>query len=213
MEAGHEWRDNRHGGMDRVWLVRHGRPAATWGGADPDPGLDETGRVQAQAACDALLALPPGARPGRAISSPVRRCRETAAPFSAAIGGPLQIDPAVAEIPTPPGVNGEARPSWLRGAMTGHWAGIEGGPDYLAWREAVVAALVRSGGAAVFTHYVAINAAVSSALGDLRVLVLQPDHASITSLDIVDGGLRVHELGREATTRVLLLPELGGCTF
>jgi len=29
--------------MARLYLIRHGRPSATWGGHDDDPGLDETG--------------------------------------------------------------------------------------------------------------------------------------------------------------------------
>ena len=27
--------------MARLYLIRHGRPSATWGGHDDDPGLDE----------------------------------------------------------------------------------------------------------------------------------------------------------------------------
>ena len=35
--------------MARLYVIRHGKPSATWGGDDDDPGLDETGRAQALA--------------------------------------------------------------------------------------------------------------------------------------------------------------------
>src|ERR1700679_791727 len=87
--------------MSRVYLIRHAKPSATWGGDDDDPGLDDAGKAQAEAAAKALLALPPGLRPTRVVSSPLRRCRETAAPFAAAIGAEVEIDPNVGEIPSP----------------------------------------------------------------------------------------------------------------
>ncbi|HEY1425721.1 MAG TPA: histidine phosphatase family protein, partial [Caulobacteraceae bacterium] len=80
--------------MSRVYLIRHARPSASWGGDDGDPGLDATGAAQAEAAAKALLALPQNLRPSRVVSSPLRRCRETAAPFAAAIGAAVEIDPA-----------------------------------------------------------------------------------------------------------------------
>lgn len=75
--------------MSKVYMIRHGKPASTWGDADPDPGLDETGHAQARAAADSLLALPIEDRPTAVISSPLRRCRETAQPFADALGVPV----------------------------------------------------------------------------------------------------------------------------
>ncbi|WP_308238201.1 histidine phosphatase family protein [Phenylobacterium sp. J367] len=49
--------------MPRLYLIRHGKPASTWGGADDDPGLDDAGRAQAEAARDWLLGLPAGSGP------------------------------------------------------------------------------------------------------------------------------------------------------
>ena len=62
----------------RLFLIRHGKPAAVWGEADDDPGLDDTGREQAAAVAAHLLGLPDGERPTWVVSSPLRRCRETA---------------------------------------------------------------------------------------------------------------------------------------
>ena len=70
--------------MQTLFLIRHGKPAAVWGEADDDPGLDDAGRAQAEAARDHLLSLPEDQRPSRVVSSPLRRCRETAAPTAEA---------------------------------------------------------------------------------------------------------------------------------
>jgi broad specificity phosphatase PhoE len=55
----------------------------------------------------------------------------------------------------------------------------------------------------VFTHYVVINVAMGHALGDDRVRVFAPDHASVTVFDVAGAALRVVERGSEGTTRVL----------
>lgn len=68
-----------------LYLVRHGRTAANAGGlllGRADPLLDDVGRAQAAA----LAAVVPNAT--RVISSPLRRCRETAGAFAA----PVEID-------------------------------------------------------------------------------------------------------------------------
>lgn len=183
--------------------MRHGKPASTWGGHDEDPGLDATGRGQAEAAAAVLAALPPGERPTRVVSSPLRRCRETAAPLAAILGAPVEIEPAVGEIPTPLALSPEARPAWLKRAFAGDWADIEGDRDYLAWTREVAAALARYEGCAVFSHFVALNAAVAAAQGTAAVLAFRPDHASVTVFEVVDNGLRLIEKGEEASTGVL----------
>lgn len=190
--------------MSLVHLIRHGRAAAAWGGGDPDPGLDEQGLRQAEAAAAALYALGEGARPRLLASSPLRRCRETAQAYAARLGGAaVDIDPRVAEIPTPRGVPDTERGAWLRAAFEGDWSEISGDLDYLSWRDAVAAAVAARPGAAIFTHFVALNAAVSAALGTAKVRAFEPDHASITTFQIEEGRLRLVSLGRVAETRVL----------
>ncbi len=189
--------------MAKVYMIRHGRAAAGWGheGADPDPGLDDVGHDQARAACAALLALPE--RPTLILTSPLRRCRETAAPFAAALGLEPIVEPRVTEIPTPKALADTARPDWLRAAFKGTWAGIEGDLDYLAWRDAVAAAVAEHPNAAIFSHFVAINAALSAALGKAEVNIMQPDNASITTFETDGSRLTLVTEGREAETQVL----------
>ena len=189
--------------MARLYLIRHGKPAAVWGGDDDDPGLDETGQAQARAARDWLMALPPGERPTQVVSSPLRRCRETAEPTAQALGVTVEVDARVGEIPTPSGLAAEDRGPWLREAFAGTWAEIDGDMDYDVWRREIAGSLVARGHTAVFSHYVATNAVVSRLLGDPKVLSFRPDHTSITVLETDGVTLSLVRLGREAATSVL----------
>ncbi|WP_395443424.1 histidine phosphatase family protein [Caulobacter sp. UC70_42] len=187
--------------MTLVHVIRHGKPAATWGGADEDPGLDTTGHAQAVAVAEAILALPE--RPTRVVSSPLRRCRETAEPLARALGVELIIDPRVGEIPTPAALSHEERPAWLKRAFEGRWSEIQGDLDYVAWTQGVAAALREYPGAAVFSHFVALNAAVGVATGRAEVMAFRPDHCSRTVFEIDGDGLILVEKGREAQSQVL----------
>jgi broad specificity phosphatase PhoE len=189
--------------MSRVYLIRHAKPSATWGGDDDDPGLDEHGRAQARRAAEALLALPPEHRPTRVVSSPLRRCQETARPYAEAIGATLEIDPAVGEIPTPSALSPEARGPWLRQAFGGRWADIEGDLDYDAWRHAALRAVASRERAAVFSHFVAINGVLTALASEPQVITLRPDHASISVFELQGGVLTLLERGPEASTQVL----------
>jgi broad specificity phosphatase PhoE len=188
--------------MARVYLIRHARPSATWGGDDDDPGLDATGQMQAETAAKTLLALPEAVRPTRVVSSPLRRCRETAAPYATAIGAALEIDAAVGEIPSPVALAPEERGPWLRKSFAGTWSQIEGDLDYEAWRAQVLAAAARAD-TAIFSHFVAINAIVTALAGEAQVVAFRPDHCSITVLELTDGALKLVERGPEAAPRVL----------
>ena len=189
--------------MPRVYIIRHGSPASTWGdNANADPGLDAKGRAQAQDAATALLALP---QPPRfVISSPLARCRETAAPFAKAVGSAPRIEHHVAEIPTPAAIALEDRPAWLRHAFAQDWSDIEGDIDYAVWRDQVAATVTASADTAVFSHFVAINAAVSAATNDPRVLCFQPCHCSITVFETDGKKLTLIQRGAEAQTKIVV---------
>jgi broad specificity phosphatase PhoE len=185
-------------------MIRHGKPSSTWGQhPDPDPGLDEAGQAQARAAAQALIALPEPVRPVRVFSSPLRRCRETAQPYADLIGASVEVDERFGEIPTPSALSQDERGPWLRAAFQGRWTDIEGDLDYDVWRKAVGAALAERAGGAVFSHFVAINAALSCLTGEEKVLTFRPDHASISTFDVDAGRLSLIERGPEAATQVL----------
>ncbi|HEY7797770.1 MAG TPA: histidine phosphatase family protein, partial [Hyphomonadaceae bacterium] len=148
-----------------------------------------------EAAAETLATL--GAK--RAITSPLQRCRETAAPFEKLMETHARIEPAVGEIITPPGV--EDRGVWLRGVMTGNWSGLA--PEFQDWRVKVLAALEKlQDETAVFSHFIAINVVAGLLSGDDRVVLFRPAHCSITRLVRAGGKLQVAELGAEAATVV-----------
>ena len=183
--------------MPRIFMVRHGRAAAGFG-EDMDPGLDDLGRSQAEAAAQRLF----GMGPRLILSSPLKRAQETAAPLSKLWNKTPVIEHAVAEIPSPKGMSLEDRVVWLRKLMAGSWRDV--GPELAAWREACIAAIANlPEDAVVFSHYVAINVLMGSAVSDDRLVVFSPENCSITSFDNAGGKLRLLDKGSEASlTRV-----------
>ena len=193
--AGSPWDFPRNKGDRHLLLVRHGKAAAGWGD-DPDPGLDDEGRAQAEAVAERLANV----GPLPIVVSPLRRTLETAAPLAARWGVEPRVDPAVGEIRSPTDDVAE-RSAWLRQAMAGTWADL--GEEQAAWRRSVVDALLAlEGDAVVVTHFVAINAAVGHALGDDRVVCFTPGNGSVTMLRVSKGALHVLSFGDQAVTEV-----------
>jgi broad specificity phosphatase PhoE len=181
--------------MTRLFLIRHGEPEAAWGGAVDDPGLSEAGRAQAEAVAEALAGFGPLA----ILSSPMRRCRETAAAFEARAGAAACMEPRVSEVVAPAGV--ADRRSWLRenfpwddGVARRRWRDVD--PALRAWRDAVVGAMLeQKQDCAVFSHFIAINALASVAMRSDDTIVCVPGYASITEFRVRDGVLDLVRLG------------------
>jgi broad specificity phosphatase PhoE len=181
--------------MARLYLVRHGRAVAGWD-ADRDPALDDVGAAQAEAVAERFGAT----APFDLVSSPLRRARETAAPLERRWSVTARIEPAVAEIPSP-ATDLAARGHWLRAAMEGTWTDL--GPDDSAWRDTVAATLARlSRDTVIFTHFVAINAAVGHVTADDRLVCFRPDNCSVTTFETRNGGLHLVALGDQAGTEI-----------
>ena len=181
--------------MARVFLIRHGEPEAAWGGAVDDPGLSQAGRAQAAEAARALAAY----GPLEIVSSPMRRCRETARPFEAQALGSAHIEKSVSEVVAPAGVTD--RRTWLRqnfpwdaGVERMRWRDVD--PALCAWRDSVVNYVVSlSRDTAVFSHFIAINALASVAMRNEATIVCVPGYASITEFEVSDGKLELVRLG------------------
>ncbi len=189
--------------MTKVFLIRHARPRSAWGEAEDDPGLDDLGWTQARLVADRFARLDLADRPTRVVSSPLRRCRETAAPTAEALGVAVEIDPVFGEVPTPVSLPVSGRSEWLSRAMQGAWTEIVGDLDYDAWRRAAAAAVGRYPRAAIFSHFVAINGVLSTITGDTRVISHRPDHASVITLRLGGPAIDILDLGVEAATDVL----------
>jgi broad specificity phosphatase PhoE len=181
--------------MARIYIVRHGRAAASFTD-DHDPGLDQLGQDQAIAAAETLATLAPLAL----RSSPLKRALETAAPLGAILGQSPVIEDRFAEIPSP-GLSLAERGPWLRQIMQGRWR--EQSDALQAWRANLVECLLNvEENTAIFSHFVAINAAAGAAVDDDRVLLFRPDNGSITIIETDGGTLTLIERGAEAATRV-----------
>lgn len=184
--------------MSRVYLVRHGRAAGGWDD-HADPGLDDVGRSQAEATAGRLAVLGPMAL----VSSPLRRCQETAQFLSTLWNdAPVAIEPRVREIPSPDGVPLGQRVPWLREAMAGRWQDL--GEKYTGFRDEVVTYVSsRSVDTVIFSHFIAINAVIGACLGDDRLVIDSLDNASVTVVAArSDGSLHLVERGAQANTLI-----------
>jgi broad specificity phosphatase PhoE len=182
--------------MPRLYLVRHGRPVASFVDSS-DPGLDAVGAAQAEAVAERLAAVGPLA----IVVSPLRRTRETARPLEQRWRRPAEVEPAVGEIPSP-GLTVSERGDWLRALLDRRWPDVA--DDVQAWRASVLSALAAVREASVVvSHYVAINIAVGRATADDRVRCFSPGHCSVTVIDVDGDAWRVIERGEEGITPVL----------
>jgi len=182
--------------MARIYMIRHGRAAAGWD-TDPDPGLDDVGRHQAAMMADILAPMGPLAL----VSSPLRRCQETAAVLGEQWGVAATIEPLVAEIPSPEGVPMGGRIEWLRQSMAGNWSVL--GDRYTSFRDGVANRLrVIDVDTVIASHFVAINAAIGAATGSDAVVICSLDNCSVTIFDVTDGVLTLVETGHEADTLI-----------
>lgn len=182
--------------MPRILVIRHGEPARAWGEGD-DPGLSDIGCAQADGAARVLKSM----ALAQIVTSPMRRCRQTAAAFEANAGLVSRIEPRVSEIAAPPGVSD--RRAWL--AKTFPWR--EGEPPTFwddldvsmrNWRGAVIAAALEiDSDTAIFTHFVAINVLIGAAQGESRTIVARPAFASIAELQSENGVLRLVAFGAQ----------------
>ena len=183
--------------MPRLYLIRHGKAAATWDDRDPDPGLTEAGHEQAESR--AIQLADKGPLP--IVTSPLRRTRETAAPLERGWNITAKVEPRVGEIPAPSNITG-GRKEWLKEVLQCRWGDL--GEPIEHWRAQVLQAFleIRSD-TVVVTHFVAINVAVGYALEDDHVVCFHPDNCSCTVLDLQGSTLRIVELGAEGAGRIL----------
>ena len=181
--------------MAKLYLVRHGKATAGWG-MQKDPGLDDLGQAQAKAAARTLAPL----GPLPIITSPLTRTRETSRPLAEIWGIEPLVEKRVGEIRFP-SRNQSSRVQWLQSIMGDKWSNLD--PDLKVWRREVIEALCAcERDCVVFSHFIAINAAVGHAIGDDRVVSFRPDNCSITIMETGANTLILLERGVEAVTEV-----------
>ncbi len=181
--------------MATIYIVRHGKAAASFD-SHRDPGLDDLGRNQADAAAELLAPL----GPLPIYSSPLARARETAAPLAVRWDVTPVIEPRVAEIPSP-SQDPARRGRWLRGITRDRWSNLPS--ELREWRRAMIDCVRGyTTDSVVFCHFIAINVIVGAATGVDEMMSFRPDNGSVTKIRVDEGGLSLVELGREATTVV-----------
>jgi broad specificity phosphatase PhoE len=182
-----------------LYLIRHGKANA--GIDELDPGLDETGRRQAEAAALAVKAV----RAARLVVSPMRRTRETAEPIARVLGLEPELRDEVSEV-FDPEMPLDDRRTMLAPFLASYWSDQ---PAHLnAWRSRVAQSLVsfaEAGDVVVVSHYVAICAAIGVATNDDRVVPVEIANCSLTLMDVNDGRLVLVESGRTDHLRADLI--------
>ncbi len=195
--------------MPLICLIRHGRVTDTPQDAR-DPELDATGHAQAEAAARELRERLPEKLP--ILSSPLRRCRETAAPLAQAWRMEPVVEPRVIEVPSPRNDSLD-RETWLRMALASTWdEAAQFGEQYERgfvhifedWRRGVVQAVLdQAADTVIFSHFVPINALLSAATGAEQIVSFRPANGSITVFETGGGTIRLIEQGREVDSRVV----------
>lgn len=181
----------------KLILVRHGEAAAGWSD-DADPGLSELGQQQARDVASRLLER----GPLPILTSPLLRCRETAAPLAEKWGVTPTVTDRVGEIQAPDH-DVATRGPWLREVMGRRWVDLPSAQQQ--WRADVLACLLEQpADCVIFTHFIAINVALGSATADGRVVCRTVANCSTTILDSDGESLTMVEAPDEvAQTQVL----------
>ena len=135
------------------------------------------------------------------IVSPLRRARETASEFEALWQRPVIVEQRVAEIPSL-GMTLAERGEWLKALTKRRWLELD---DVVqSWRRRALESLLEiSQDSIVVSHFMIINAVVSWATSDGRVVCCQPMQGSRTTLERVGDSFRVVELGAQGASPVL----------
>lgn len=180
--------------MARIYLVRHGKAKGQWG-EERDPGLDPMGREQARTAARSLAPL----GPLKIVSSPYARALETSVPLAEIWNVTPRVDERIGEIPSP--VEDLAdRLQWLHRLVALKWLSLE--RNLKDWRSGFIGALCEfEEDTVLFSHSIAINAAVGEATGDDRVVCFWPENGSITTIDVNKSALSLIKGGVEDAHR------------
>jgi broad specificity phosphatase PhoE len=199
---------------DRVLhLIRHGRSDAssktivdTPRGRQWDPALDELGREQAEKLAVRLAMLDPP--PAAVYCSPLRRTRETAAPYAERAGVEVLFDDDLIEanigewegIPFEEIVASDEDILPLIRASRSIWSRAPGGESFDAFRERVGRAIDGiverhpEGDLVVICHGGVINAYIGPLLGIGNEMFFIPENTSVNSIELEASGPRLRFL-------------------
>ena len=191
--------------MSKVFLIRHGQAEDGW--TSLDPGLSETGIHQSKKLSEKINKMITGRE--AVVSSPLKRCLETANISLAKLDVNISIDNTFAELPSPIS-DLNKRVVWLKRVLPLTWEELENDPvsassciSYSSWREDVIRSLLKlKGDSIIFSHYVVINSIIGWVLNSNKVVNFNPANCSITTLEINKGKISILSLGDENLSKV-----------
>lgn len=175
--------------MPMIYLVRHGRAVSGFA-EELDPGLGDMGRTQSFMVLEAMKNV----EPIDILTSPMRRCRETAEPLAKRWGVEPKVAEAVTEIPSGD-MSAQERGNWLGDVMEGKWSDTN--DEVKTWRQGVFDFL--SGldkDTIIFSHFIAINSVIGKAKGVDDVVCALLDNGSITKIQVDGDHFEIVELGK-----------------
>ena len=180
-------------------LVRHGEAAESWG-KHPDPGLSELGIKQSASLVDnEVLELLDSYS---FVSSPKLRAKMTAEPLIKKFNKKLIINDAYSEIPSDE-IDNSQKKAWLTNVMD---TKIRDLPDFVVnWRNNIIKhSLGVSQNTIIFTHFMVINALVSSLLQKSALMYFYPNYVSVTKITFENEEVKSISLGGEKKTIINL---------
>ena len=191
--------------MINIYLIRHGKASAGWDTVDPNLGIK--GKKQSEKIAIKLSNL--AKEPFDIFSSPLKRCIETAKPFSEITKKKIKIEDKVIEIPSPV-KNLKHRVVWLKRVLPLTWEELIADKetnvskiDYFLWRENILKFFLSlNKDTFIFTHYLVINSIVSYLRKSDKVVFFNPDNTSLTHLSLSTKKLKIVSLGNEASTLI-----------
>ena len=154
-----------------IILIRHGEAASSWGD-DPDPGLSNLGKSQAEAVKENLESFK--SQNFQLISSPKKRAIETAQPTSLDWKSEIKIDDAFSEIPAS-NIKLKRRMEWLKSMMNMDIAMLP--EDVKEWRSRIIK-----------KHPI--------------LLSMYPDNGTLTKIKVSNGKISLIKIGDEKNTKI-----------
>ncbi|WP_410210848.1 histidine phosphatase family protein [Aquirhabdus sp.] len=192
--------------MPKIYLIRHGH-AQTSNLGEKNPALDSVGDQQAIEIVRDL----DGLDPCPIWTSPLRRCRQTAAPLAYRWLATPIIEPSVTEVPSPM-QDPVIRSAWLMQMLTMSWPEMANAGEQLRagyadslkdWREKMLYAILSCReDTVIYSHFFVINALIAHATQEDRVVCAMLDYGSITVFDVEHHRLRLDRIGRQMVSHL-----------
>ena len=191
--------------MTIIYLIRHGEALEGW--TSKDPPLSQKGKLQARSIIPFLKTI--SIEELNVISSPLKRCKETATICMQGFNVDISIEEKFRELPSPIS-NLDERVNWLKRILPLTWSELakdeltlNSNINFDYWRQQILDEILTFKiNTVVFTHYVVINTIVGNILGSDKIVNFQPSNCSITEINLINNEFKIITLGENFETMV-----------